>query len=164
MSAPVDEPIGYDLTQAGWAAARAAEAAVSTLRVPEAADLLQVAEGHVCRLAQRGLVDAVKVDGVWLLDGGSVEEYRRRTPRPVRSAGPRRPVERRRRLPAGPLLRQVELRGGKAAVGARRTTAERRLLERAEASGYMSLWAADRLAVELLGLTLWELWTAEDLA
>jgi hypothetical protein len=62
------------------------------------------------------------------------------------------------RLDARPLLRQIELLGGFAAVGAARDSAERRLLERAEREGYLSLEAADRIAVRLLHMPAISLW------
>jgi hypothetical protein len=63
-----------------------------------------------------------------------------------------------RRLAAGPLLRQIALRGGDAACGVRAGSAEQKALERAREDGTLTLWAADRLAVRLLGLTIWDIW------
>ncbi len=62
------------------------------------------------------------------------------------------------RVPAGPLLRQIALRGGEAACGVRHRSAEQKSLERARLEGSITLWMADRLAVRLLGLTVWDLW------
>lgn len=61
---------------------------------------------------------------------------------------------------AGPLLQQVALRGGPLAVGA--TETQQKALERAGASGRLTVDQADALAVALLGLTLWDLWPAES--
>lgn len=67
-----------------------------------------------------------------------------------------------RRLPAAPLLRQVELRGGVTALGSRRRDADLALIERAARDGSITIWMADHLAVTLLGLTLWDLWPEID--
>ena len=55
-------------------------------------------------------------------------------------------------VPAAPLLRAVELRGGAAACGAKRSPALERALERAQVSGRLTYRAADQLAIRLLGL------------
>lgn len=65
-------------------------------------------------------------------------------------------------LPAGPLLRQIELHGGLAAVGVREHSAEERALSRAARDGWLTYAAADRLAVTLLGLTPWKIWPDLD--
>lgn len=153
MSARQDDeqPIAYELTEAGEAAVAAATGAVVTYTAAEAAKASGAGRDIICSLARRGLVDAVKVDGQWLIDGGSLHEYWRRTT-PGPPAGPGQ-----RRLPAAPLLRQIELAGGDDVIGVRQHTAEKRMLERARYEGTVTLWAADHMAVKL-GLTVWDLW------
>lgn len=146
MSAREEEPIGYALTGAGWAATRAPV----TLTTSEAAAYAGRARSGILELAKSGRVEAVQVDGRWLIDGASLDAY---------LASPRRPHEA-RRLPAGPLLRQVTSRGGDAACGVFAHSAEQKALERARKDGTVTIWMADHLAVRLLGLTLWELWPA----
>lgn len=64
-------------------------------------------------------------------------------------------------VPAAPLLRFVMLRGGPAACGAREGTAAERALLRARRNGWLTIWAADELAVHLVGLTPVEIWGEE---
>jgi hypothetical protein len=61
------------------------------------------------------------------------------------------------RLPAEPLLRQVELRGGLAEWGIPPGGAAEKALARARREGTVTIWTADRLAV-LLGMHPLELW------
>jgi hypothetical protein len=159
MSASTDGPIPYKLTRDGWTAARATAVPVSTLTAAEAAEALGVTTAYMCRLASRGAVEAIKVDLQWLIDGASLEEYRTRAP--ARPVVRRRGARSRVRLSAAPLLRQIELAGGVTALGSRRRDADLALLERAAREGSLTIWAADHLAVSLLGLTLWELWPDE---
>lgn len=159
MITSADGPIPYELTSDGWTAARAAAVPVSTLTIAETAEALGVTTAYMCRLASRGAVEAIKVDLQWLIDGASLEEYRTRAP--VHSVARRRGGPRIRRLPVAPLLRQIELAGGVTALGSRRRDADLALLERAARVGSLTIWAADHLAVSLLGLTLWELWPDE---
>lgn len=74
------------------------------------------------------------------------------------TAGLRAVAPERELLPLEPLLRQIRLRGGPAAVGAANRTAGAKDLERARAAGGLTYAAADRLAVRLLGVTPRELW------
>lgn len=145
------------------------DAAPLTLTLREAAERSGLGRRHLSTLAAAGQLDAVKVDGIWAIDGASLDAYcaqpRRRggyqpSTRPRR---PRRPPAGERRLPAGPLLRQIDLAGGERALGIENRSAEYMMLLRARHRGWVSLWAADRFAVELLGLTLWELWDVDDL-
>ena len=62
-------------------------------------------------------------------------------------------------LPAAPLLHLIEARGGPAACGVRPSSAEGRALFRARETGHLTRAAGDRLAVRVLGLTPWEVWT-----
>lgn len=156
MSANVNEPDPYELTENGWVAAGAPVAGPVTLTAGEAAEVAQVTQRQISQLARRGTLEAVKVDGQWLVDGASLAAYRSQRPYTPCPGGPKQ-----RRLPAAPLIRQVELAGGVAAVGSGRADADRALLERAVREGSLTLWAADHLAVTLLGLTLWDLWPDE---
>lgn len=94
----------------------------------EAAAALGRSADLVPHQAQKERLRARKVDGVWIVDADDLERYRRevlgRTYR--RGGGVPRP-----HLPAAPLLRQVELRGGTAACGVRPKTAKENALERA---------------------------------
>lgn len=47
---------------------------------------------------------------------------------------------------------------GDVACGVRPGSADARALERARADGTATVWMADRLAVQLLRLTIWDLW------
>ncbi len=156
MSASADQPIPYDLTEAGWSAARAAEAFTSTLTAAEAAAALRCEPNYVRRLARLGVLEAIKVDDVWLIDGASVARYRRQVARHRRTE-----ASRRRYLPAEPLLKQIQLGGGLYTLGVEPGSAEERAFLRARRSGRLTLWAADHLAVKLLGLTVWDLWPQE---
>lgn len=143
-----ETPIPYELTDLGWATAP-----VQTLTAAEAAVRVGMTKSQISRLARLGEVEAVKVDEYWLIDGASVAAYaaRRRVPPPTSwVACPR--------LPAGPLLRQIELRGGVAACGVAPDSAEEKAIERAREEGSLTLWAADHMAVRVLGMTPLELW------
>jgi hypothetical protein len=52
-------------------------------------------------------------------------------------------------LPADPLVAQVRARGGVGACGA--GWAVRKAYQRAAAAGQLTVWAADQLAIRLLG-------------
>jgi excisionase family DNA binding protein len=143
-----EQPIPYALTERGWTAVR-----VEALTAGEAADRLGVRTAQVARLATRGELEGVKVEGQWLIDGASVAAYDavRGQRRPTRwVAAPR--------LPAGPLLRQIELRGGVAACGVEANSTEEKAIGRAQDEGSLTLRAADHLAVRVLRMTPLELW------
>lgn len=67
----------------------------------------------------------------------------------------------RARVSAEPLLRLLAVRGGPAACGAGEGTAEEQALLRARRQGWVTIWAADELAVRLLGMTPLEVWGDE---
>lgn len=145
-----DQPVPFELTAAGAVLATRR----TTLEDVEAAALVGVSRLTVRTWAQTGVVPAVDVDGTWLVDAGDVLAY---------AAARRTRRAREPRVPAGPLLRAIELRGGAARCGVRPNSPEEKALERARADGTLTVWAADRLAVRLLGLTAWELWGEEYL-
>ncbi len=62
------------------------------------------------------------------------------------------------RIPAAPLLRQVELHGGRAHLGLNERTAASRAFDRARREGSLTLDAADQLAVLVLGMHPIEIW------
>ncbi|GEP38587.1 hypothetical protein NPS01_22500 [Nocardioides psychrotolerans] len=147
-----EQPIDYALTNAGWAAARTPV----TLTISEAVAYAGRVKSRILELARTGRVEAVQVDGRWLIDGASLDAYLAQPRRPGirrRTAGPRR-------VSAEPLLRQIALRGGDAACGVEHGSAAQKALERAREDGTVTVWTADHLAVHLLGLTLWDLWDA----
>jgi len=94
-------------------------------------------------------VDAVLVDRQWLIDGGALLAYAAR-PRRIH---PEPPL-----LPAAPLLRQIALRGGPAVCGVQAHSPEQKAIERAQREGHLTLWMADRLAAQILGLCPLEVW------
>lgn len=133
----------------------------TTVTTAEAAVLLDVTAYSVTRLAKRHQLAGVLVGrGGWLFDRDDVLAYRAAPPA-GRSSGPRR---RPPRIDAGPLLRQIALRGGDKSVGVRPGSAEYWALEDARERGAVTVWMADRLAVTLLGLTPVELWGDEYLS
>lgn len=132
---------------------------VETFTVTEAALRFRVSKALLTQLARDGLVDAVKVDGRWLYDGADVAAHVAR--RRARDASRVQDGTAVPRVDARPLLRQIELRGGPAAVGVRQHSADEKALERAQRDGWLSPELADRLAIRLLGLTMWELWPDE---
>lgn len=115
-----------------------------TFTVDEAAMRLREGPAYVTSLAAWGAIDAVEVDGAWIFDGAALRAW-----------------ERRQRLPARPLLRQIELRGGDYALGVRIGSAEKRALERARADGWVTESAGDHLAVHVLRMTPFEVWGPE---
>lgn len=133
-----------------------------TYTTAEAAAAAGVTRKTATKWASSGQVDAVQVDGLWLVDGGSLLAYagRPRPPRPARSAS--RTAE--PRVPAEPLLRQLHLRGGPAACGVQAHSAEEKALERARTEGSLTVWAADQLAVRVLGVHPLLVWGEEFLA
>lgn len=154
MSANRDEPMLCEPADEGRWAVRAAGQEPVTLTASEAAVVGKVTNRQISALARTGQIDAVKVDGQWLIDGASLAAYRERRPhRLLRGGKPKQ-----RRLPAAPLLRQIELAGGVTALRSQRRDADLALVERAAREGSLTVWTADHLAVSLLGLTLWELW------
>jgi hypothetical protein len=116
----------------------------------EARRLLRVSSWQVNHLARHGRIRGRKVAEYWVLDRASVLAYNER----------RRRAE--LRLPAEPLLRQVQLRGGRAACGIVPGSSTARALDQAQASGQLSAEAADDLAVHVLGLTVWDLWPGAE--
>lgn len=141
-----EEPVPYVVTAAGAVLAGRHR----TLEDVEAAALVGVSRLTVRSWALAEVVPAVLVDDVWLFDVGDVLAYD--------AARRARPGRREQRVPAEPLLRQVDLAGGDYALGVRIGSAEKRALERARHDGTLTLWAADQLAVRLLGMTPVELW------
>ena len=131
----------------------------ATYTAAEAVRAAGVSRTTVNRWCREHVVDAVLVDGVWLLDGPSTraagrawaDERERRRSGPVPTPG-------HDELLAEPLLRLVALQGGEDALGVARGSAERRALERARSRGVLTWWTADRLAVTVLGMTPWEVW------
>jgi excisionase family DNA binding protein len=145
MSAQLDEPVAFTLTDAGWAATR------RIVLSDEAAAVLGVHPDAVSAAARRGDLRGEKVGRVWMFDRDAVRAYAARQER-------RRAQRRLRHVPAQPLLRQVELRGGFRALGVASKSAEEKALERARRAGSLTTDAADRLAVRLLGCTPGEVW------
>lgn len=143
-----DDAVPYALTEVG--AVLASEH--HTLEDVEAAVLVGVSRLTVRTWGQTGTVPAVEVDGVWLFDAIDIVAQLAR-----------RQARREPRVPAGPLLRQIELRGGDYALGVRIGSAEKKALERAREDGTLTVWAADWLTTQLLGLTPWEVWGEEYL-
>ncbi|UAL31552.1 helix-turn-helix domain-containing protein [Nocardioides rotundus] len=131
-------------------------AAGDLLTSDNAARLLGLTPETVARLAAAGRLEGFKAAGMWLVEGSSVAAYAARN-RPLpgrrRSGRPRA-----RRLAAGPLVERVEGRGGFAACGGQRNSADEKAYERARRQGYVTPAIGDRLAVRLLGLTGWEVW------
>jgi excisionase family DNA binding protein len=148
-------PVPFELTDVGRAVVR-----YRTLTTAEAAAYVGVGRAAVWEQARVGRLPGVQVDGNWLFDLDDVEAYAARRRARLSGESPRRqlPVP---RVDAGPLLRQIELRGGDYALGVRIGSADKRALERAREDGTLTVWAADRLTVRLLGLTPWEVWGEE---
>lgn len=146
-----DEPVPFELTAAGAVLASRHR----TLEDVEAATLVGVSRLTVRAWAQAGVVPAVELDGCWLFDAVDVLAYDARRHARRELSVPR--------VDARPLLRQIDLRGGDYALGVRIGSAEKRALERAREDGTLTVWMADRLAVQLLGLTAWEVWGEEYL-
>lgn len=132
----------------------------ATYVIREAARAYGVGSDRIARLALAGKVEAVKVDGMWLIDGESLARHLAGSRRPTQPPRPRPPTS----FDATPLLRQIELRGGAAACGVAPRSAEERALERARHDGWLTPYAADHLAIKVLGLTLWELWDLTNVA
>jgi excisionase family DNA binding protein len=130
-----DEPIPYALTDAGR------REAANTLTADVAARVACVSRDVVWRAARTGALEGVRAGREWLFARADVEAW---------AAG--------RRLPAAPLLNAIDGAGGGAACGVRPGSAEQKALERARADGTLTIRAADRLAVRLLGITPWEMW------
>jgi excisionase family DNA binding protein len=156
---PVDKPVPYALTARGEAATR------ELLTTAEASALVGVNAAQIARLARRGVIAGTKVGPRrWLVAADSVRSYAPKRPRLdpwwwEPSEQEQRPGP--RRLPARPFLRQLDRRGGSAACGVRQRSAEEKAIERARRSGVLTEVMADRLSIELLGLTMWEVWTTE---
>lgn len=151
-----DEPVPFVLTDLGvWAT-------TGWVDTEEAAKLLQLPRESVAALASRGQVVGRKVGHQWLLSRAGVEVYLRdrRGRGRGRRTTVRQPRERRRpvRVPSGPLERLVAARGGLRACGAVPGSAAEAAFYRARREGSITVGAADRLAVRLLGLTPWEVW------
>lgn len=141
-----DEPVPYTLTTRGEAATR------TLLTTVEAAALLNVDPSWITRLARRGRIAGVKVGAQLLLDASSVRDYAPKR-QPARRARGHAPS-----VPAEPFLRLLDSRGGAAACGVERSSAEEKAIERARRTGVLTEVMADRLTVQLLGLTMWEVW------
>ncbi|HSX68769.1 helix-turn-helix domain-containing protein [Nocardioides sp.] len=155
--------------------------------VAEAATLGRVTPDRVRQLVREGVLPGQKVDGRWMVRAGGLAAWlegrstyvrrhsiaRVRPPRlrPIPEArmevirrcgrarvasGPRHP-----RVAAAPLLRLVIARGGPGACGARGGTAAEQALVRARRQGWLTIWAADELAVRLLGMSPLEVWGDE---
>lgn len=122
-----------------------------TWTTTEAAAAVGCTTSTILEWARAEAFDAVRVDRQWLVDGGSPLAYANR-PKTPRGGRPEP------RVPASPLLRQIALRGGAAACGARKGSPEEKALERARVDGHLTVWMADQIAARLLGLTLWDLW------
>lgn len=124
-----------------------------------AATMLGITPKQVAVLARRGLLEGEKASGVWWIHRTSVEAYEANKAARRRACNDRVAAKRvSTRWPAGPLLRQIALRGGDAACGVRQGSAAQEALRLARKSGTLTPWMADRLAVGLLGLTVWDLW------
>lgn len=123
------------------------------LTAAEAAAEFDVRRERLIQAARRGSIEGFKLGrGMWLLEEASVAAWL-----PDRSVDLALPAD--LRLPAGPLLRLVDARGGAAACGVRAHSAEERALLRARRSGTLTPRAADQLAVRVLGLvpgTIWQ--------
>lgn len=152
MSTDYDEkPIPFELTPLGHLVGSG-----QWMTTDEAATMLGVERDAVAVLAAFCRLAGVKSGRRWLLDRRSVQE---RAARPRRTPGP--PAGQRLsepRLPAGPLLRQIELRGGLRACGVMPGSPEEKAFYRAAKTGHLTIWAADRLSVGLLGMTPLEVW------
>ncbi|KAA1426457.1 helix-turn-helix domain-containing protein [Nocardioides antri] len=181
----LDAPVPFGLTELGEVALAVSRGRPVTLTAAEAAQALRRTKSYVGTLARQGELDGVKVDEQWLIDGASVVAYEQEHPH--RLAGLQRARERaalvavparrtapeprhlvadedevgpnllRERVPAAPLLRQIEL----ASLAGRMASLdeqEQKAIERARHEGTLTIRAADQLAVRLLGLTLWDLY------
>lgn len=170
----LDQPVPYAVTDLG---ARALDrsirsrglAPVDWLTAEEAAAILGVTTNHMQAIGRAGRVRSVD-DGYrrWY-DPRSVRAYKRlpsgrkklpleqRARRRRQTPRPRPPV---RHLSVGPLLRQIEARGGPLEFGLGTRTAAGMALYRARARGSLTERAADQLATAI-GLTPWEIWGDE---
>lgn len=144
-----EAPIDHTLTEAGWAHHP------ETFTIREAARATGLSRASITSLCRRDLVDAVLVDGWWLLDGQSLRVWCAR-PAMLQRRGAQR------RLDSWPLLRQIELAGGRRACGVDQNSAEDKALDRATREGSLTVRAADHLAVRVLRRSLWELWPSYD--
>jgi excisionase family DNA binding protein len=152
--APYDEPVPYVLTDAGQVIA----GGYNTLTAQEAAALVRVHRSVIYDEAKYGELDGIRVDGhQWLFDRDTVLEYFAGRGARVSDGRPKP------RVNAGPLLRQIQLRGGDAAVGVRQHSPEQKALGRAREDGTLTVWMADHLACQLLGMNPLELWGDEFL-
>ncbi len=182
----VDYSAPFVLTELAEAALAVAEGQALTYTAAEAARILGLGRAHVMNLARTGVLDAVQVDDQpwpqWLIDGASLVTYGAEHPHRWVTALPRAVAELalvpagatraalavehdddpecgnllRERVPAGPLLRQIELDRGDGRLVHRLGDAEQAAIERARHEGTLTIHAADQLAVRLLGLTLWD--------
>jgi hypothetical protein len=133
------------------------------LTFSEAARMAGVTVSAVKHAHRAGRLSAHRgPDGVWLVDRAEAEAYgrqaaERRARVAMHRTEARAAASPRRVLPAEPLLRQVELRGGPKACGAEQDTAELEALRLAKLYGRVTRRAGDQLAA-MLGLTMWDLW------
>lgn len=133
------------------------------LTMAEAARVAGVTLSAVKHAHRASRLPAVRrPDGVWAVERADAVAYGReaadrRARVAQRRAEARAAASPRRVLPAAPLLRQVELRGGPAACGARQDTAELEALRLARLYGRVTRRTGDQLAT-MLGLSVWDLW------
>jgi hypothetical protein len=132
-------------------------APANAVTAAEAADVAGVCINQLRIWATTGALAGVKLDGRWLFDRDDVEACAA-----AMRARHRRAYHNGPRLGAGPLLRQLELAGGWIACGVRQGSLEEVYLLEARKKGWLTVARADRLAVHLLGLTLWDLWSEEE--
>ena len=134
------------------------------MRVKEAAEILGYSTVHVCHLAAAGSLKAHKVrkpgyrSDVWEIDEDSVAEYRH----PRRGGNMRESWAHRSPIDAGPLLTEIARRGGRRACKVKKGSNNERALDRATETGRLTLRMADRLCIEVLGLTMDEVYGYDD--
>lgn len=139
---------------------------MTALTLTEAARVAGVSLSAVRHAVRAGTLPAVRgADGLWRVEPADAQAYgRQAAQRRARVAQRRREASEawspRRVLPAEPLLRQVELRGGPAACGAGQGSAELEALRSAKLYGRVTPRAAEQFAA-WLGLSARELWSPE---
>lgn len=160
-----DAPIEFTLTETAWEALRE-----QWLTTAEAGRLVEKSAAAIAGASRKGLVDgAVNVGGNhWLLPRSSVVAYAagvaERTKQRAKDRERRRAATRVREAPrvrsvdAGPFLALLDARGGTRACGVAPRSSTERAIDRARVAGRLTHRMADRLAVEVLGLTMWEIW------
>lgn len=153
-------PVPFVLTDLGdWVVT--AGLGVDWLETPAAAALVQLSQARIAFLVSRGEIRGRKFERRWLVERASLERYAasRRMGRPPGTPN-RRPARPRRvaHLDPAPLLDRIERRGGLRACGGLPGSAEEAAFYRARRDGRLTLAAADRLSIRLLGLTMQEVW------